>query len=232
MKFHFLTLFPEQIKTFLNEGIIARAIENNLLEVNILNIRDYSKNKHKKVDDYPYGGGAGMLMTPQPIADAIKSIEDWENCEIIYLSPSGEKFTQKAAKTIYDLKKDIIFVCGQYEGIDQRIIDKYITKEYSLGDFILTGGELPALSIFNSVSRLIPGVLGNSISAEDESFSNELLEYPQYTRPEEFEGLRVPDILLSGHHQKISDWRHEKSIEKTADRRPDLYKTYLENQES
>lgn len=222
MKFHFLTLFPEQIQAFLNEGIIKRAIDNHYIETNIVNIRDHSKNKHKKVDDYPYGGGAGMLMTPQPIADAIKSIDGWQDCEIIYLSPGGKTFNQNEAKALKALDKDIIFICGQYEGIDQRIIDLYVNQEYSLGDFVLTGGELPALAIFNAVSRLIPGVLGNYESTEEESFSNNLLEYPQYTRPENFEGLEVPEILLSGHHKKIEQWRKDQALEKTKRVRKDL----------
>lgn len=229
MKLYFLTLFPEIIKAYLNESILSRAIDKELFETEIINIRDHSKDKHRRTDDYPYGGGAGMLMTPQPIADAIKSIPNYEDCYIIYPSPSGETFKQENSKELSELDKDIIFVCGHYEGIDQRIIDLYIDKEYSLGDFVLTGGELPALAMADSIVRHIPGVLGNNTSLDEESFSSEqyLLEYPQYTRPYEFEGQKVPDILLSGHHKNIQDWKKEQAIAKTKKIRPDMYSKYI-----
>lgn len=227
MKFYFLTLFPEIIKSYFSESILNRGIENQLFDIEIINIRDFSKDKHKRTDDYPYGGGAGMLMTPQPIADAIKSIPNYENCQVIYPSPSGKEYKQSEAKSLHDLNKDIIFICGHYEGIDQRIIDLYVDNEYSVGDYVLTGGELPALAIADSVVRNIPGVLGNNSSLNEESFTNDLLEYPQYTRPSDFEGLSVPDILLSGHHKKIEDWRKDQSIKKTEQNRPDMYSNYL-----
>lgn len=229
MKFYFLTLFPEIISSYLNESLIKKAIDKKLFEVEILNIRDFSKDKRRRTDDYPFGGGPGMLMTPQPIADAIRSIPDWQDKEIIYLSPIGKTFNQTDSVNLAKEEKDIIFLCGHYEGIDQRIIDRFVSSLYSLGDFVLTGGELPALSMFDSIVRNIPNVLGNSQSAEDESFSdNHLLEYPQYTRPQNFEGMEVPEVLLSGHHKKIEDWRKERSIELTKELRPDLYKRYLE----
>lgn len=190
--------------------------------MNVYNIRDYTLNKHKKVDDYPYGGGAGMVMAPQPIVDAIRSVKKNNNGKVIFLGPRGKTFNQEMAKELSS-EEDLIFLCGHYEGIDERVY-KHIDMEISLGDFVLTGGEMAAIPVIDSILRLIPGVLGKEESFMEESFYNGLLEYPQYTRPEEFEGDKVPDILLSGHHENIRKWRRLQSLEITKKRRPDLYK--------
>lgn len=222
MKIDVLTLFPEMFES-LNVGILKKAQDNGLFSVNVTNIRDYSKDKHHKVDDTPFGGGAGMVMTPQPLHDAINQVDKDHKAKRIYLSPKGETLSQKLVE---DLSKEqsIMLVCGSYEGIDQRIIDLDIDLELSIGDYVLTGGELAAMVVINAVSRYIDGVLGNSESTNEESFSNGLLEYPQYTHPQEFEGLKVPEVLLSGNHQNIAKWRYEKQLEITKDRRPDLLK--------
>ncbi|MDU7966574.1 MAG: tRNA (guanosine(37)-N1)-methyltransferase TrmD, partial [Paeniclostridium sordellii] len=212
--------------SYMSESIMKRAVEKGIIEVNIYNIRDFSINKHKKVDDYPFGGGAGMVMTPQPIYDTYKYIVDKFNIEeprVIYLTPKGKVHNQEIA-TDMSSYEDIILLCGHYEGIDQRIIDSIVTDEISIGDYVLTGGELPALILIDSISRLIPGVLNQNESFEEESFKDNLLEYPHYTRPREFMGMEVPEVLLSGNHKKIDEWRHDKSIEITKERRPDLYK--------
>ncbi|CEN26175.1 transfer RNA (guanine-N(1)-)-methyltransferase (M1G-methyltransferase) (tRNA [GM37] methyltransferase) [[Clostridium] sordellii] len=221
-----MTLFPEIFNSYMSESIMKRAVEKGIIEVNIYNIRDFSTNKHKKVDDYPFGGGAGMVMTPQPIYDTYKYIVDRFNIEeprVIYLTPKGKVHNQEIA-TDMSSYEDIILLCGHYEGIDQRIIDSIVTDEISIGDYVLTGGELPALILIDSISRLIPGVLNQNESFEEESFKDNLLEYPHYTRPREFMGMEVPEVLLSGNHKKIDEWRHDKSIEITKERRPDLYK--------
>ncbi len=226
MRFHIMTLFPEIFNSYMNESIMKRAVEKGIIEICIYNIRDFSNNKHKKVDDYPFGGGAGMVMTPQPIYDTYKHIVDTYNIEkprVIYLTPKGNTYNQTIATNMSKLD-DVILLCGHYEGIDQRIIDLIVTDEISIGDYVLTGGELPALILIDSISRLIPGVLGQEESFEDESFSNDLLEYPHYTRPREFMGLKVPDVLLSGNHKNIDKWRNDESIRITKERRPDLYK--------
>ncbi|WP_055342740.1 tRNA (guanosine(37)-N1)-methyltransferase TrmD [Paraclostridium sordellii] len=226
MRFHIMTLFPEIFNSYMSESIMKRAVEKGIIEVNIYNIRDFSTNKHKKVDDYPFGGGAGMVMTPQPIYDTYKYIADKFNIEeprVIYLTPKGKVHNQEIA-TDMSSYEDIILLCGHYEGIDQRIIDSIVTDEISIGDYVLTGGELPALILIDSISRLIPGVLNQNESFEEESFKDNLLEYPHYTRPREFMGMEVPEVLLSGNHKKIDEWRHDKSIEITKERRPDLYK--------
>ena len=220
MKIDILTLFPEMFDA-LKASLIGKAQNNKLLDINMINIRDFSKDKHKKCDDYTYGGGNGMLMTPQPIYDAITSIEGYESAHKIYLSPKGGKLTQKKAKSLTDIDH-IILLCGHYEGVDQRVIDLLIDEEVSIGDYVLTGGELPAMVLIDSVSRYIPGVLGNEASTEDESFSNNNLEYPQYTRPAEFMGLKVPEVLISGDHAKVDKWRKEESKKITKKRRPDL----------
>lgn len=222
MKIDVLTLFPEMFES-LNVGILKKAQDNGLFSVNVTNIRDYSKDKHHKVDDTPFGGGAGMVMTPQPLHDAINQVDKDHKAKRIYLSPKGKTLSQKLVE---DLSKEqsIMLVCGSYEGIDQRIIDLDIDLELSIGDYVLTGGELAAMVVINAVSRYIDGVLGNSESTNEESFSNGLLEYPQYTHPQEFEGLKVPEVLLSGNHQNIAKWRYEKQLEITKDRRPDLLK--------
>ena len=218
MKFDVLTLFPEMFEP-LNSSIIGRAKEKNLIEINLINIRDFSKDKHKKVDDTPYGGGAGMVMMPDVVYDAYKSIKD-ENAKVIYMSPQGKKLTQKKVEELAK-NKHLIILCGHYEGIDQRVIDKIVDEEISIGDYVLTGGELPAMVLIDSVSRYADGVITKE-STNEESFTNGLLEYPQYTRPEVFEGEKVPEVLLSGHHTNIKKKKKEKSLEITAKKRPDL----------
>lgn len=221
-----MTLFPEIFHSYMSESIMKRAIEKEIIEVHVYNIRDFSANRHKKVDDYPFGGGAGMLMTPQPIYDTYKHIVDSNNIKnprVVYLTPKGKIYKQEIASDL-SLNEDIILLCGHYEGIDQRIIDLIVTDEVSIGDYVLTGGELPALIMIDSIARLIPGVLSQNESFEEESFKDDLLEYPHYTRPREFMGLSVPDVLLSGNHQRIEKWRLEESKKITKLRRPDLYK--------
>ena len=218
MKFDVLTLFPEMFEP-LNSSIIGRAKEKNLIQINLINIRDFSKDKHKKVDDTPYGGGAGMVMMPDVVYDAYKSVED-KNAKVIYMSPQGKKLTQKKVEELAK-QEHLIILCGHYEGIDQRVIDKIVDEEISIGDYVLTGGEIPAMVLIDSVSRYNSGVIAEE-SREEESFANGLLEYPQYTRPEVFEGVKVPEVLLSGHHANIEKWRKEKTLEITAKKRPDL----------
>ena len=220
MKFDVLTLFPEMFDT-LNTSIIGRAKEKNLIEINLINIRDFSKDKHKKVDDTPYGGGAGMIMKPDVVYDAYKFVED-KNAKVIYMSPQGNKLTQKKVEELAN-EEHLIILCGHYEGIDQRVIDKIVDEEISIGDYVLTGGELPAMVLIDSVSRYNSGVIAEE-SREEESFANGMLEYPQYTRPEVFEGVKVPEVLLSGHHANIEKWRREKALEVTIKKRPDLLK--------
>lgn len=225
-----MTLFPNIINAYIGESIIKRGIDSGHIKVCVYNIRDFSDNKHKKVDDYPFGGGAGMVMTPQPIISTYEYIVDKyeiKNPRVIYLSPKGKTLSQSLAKNM-SIEEDIILLCGHYEGIDQRVIDMIVTDEISIGDYVLTGGELPALVLIDSVSRLIPGVLNREESFEDESFENDLLEYPQYTRPREYRGIKVPEILLSGNHKKIDEWRNSESEKITKDRRPDLWKKYKE----
>lgn len=222
MKFDVITLFPELIDVYTKNGIIGRAVENKLFEIGINNLRDYSEDKHKKVDDYPYGGGPGMLLKPEPMFKALDAIKK-HNSYIIYLSPKGNLFNQKKAKELSQ-KEHIVLIAGHYEGIDQRIIDKYVDEEISMGDYVLTSGELPVLMIVDAVGRLLPGVLGSDESSVEESHSNSLLEYPQYTRPESYLDMNVPDILLSGHHKKIEEWRRFKAIEITLERRPEMIK--------
>lgn len=220
MKFHVLTLFPEMFDA-LSHSMIQRAQEANLIELNVLNIRDYASNKHKKVDDYPYGGGAGMVMQVQPIADALRHLPK----RVVYLTPKGKTFDQQTAKSLAE-QEELVLLCGHYEGIDQRVIDTYVTDEISIGDFVLTGGELPAMILIDAISRLKEGVLGQNVSYEDESHYNGLLEYPHYTRPADYEGHKVPDVLLSGHHQRIEAYRLEESIKLTCERRPDMIESY------
>lgn len=222
MRFDIVTLFPELIEVYAKNGIIGRAVENNYFQLEYVNLRDFSENKHKKVDDYPYGGGPGMLIKPEPMFRALDAIKK-DNSYIIYLSPKGNLFTQKKAKELSN-KEHLILIAGHYEGIDQRIIDKYVDEEISMGDYVLTSGELPVLMIVDAVGRLLPGVLGSDESAIDESHSNNLLEYPQYTRPESYFDMEVPEILLSGHHKKIEEWRRYKAIDITLKRRPDMIK--------
>ena len=218
MQFDVLTLFPEMFEP-LNESIIGRAKEKGLININLINIRDFSKNKHKKVDDTPYGGGAGMVMVPDVVYDAYKSL-DSKDAKVIYMSPQGQKLNQKKVVEL-SKEKHIILLCGHYEGIDQRVIDEIVDEEISIGDYVLTGGELPAMIVIDSVSRYIDGVLKDD-STKEESFSEGLLEYPQYTRPEIFNGKQVPEVLLSGHHENIDKWRREQSLINTKKKWPDL----------
>lgn len=220
MKIDILTLFPEMFEP-LKAGILGRALEKNLFELNLINIRDFSLDKHKKVDDYVFGGGDGMLMTPQPLFDAISSVKT-ENSHIVYMSPKGSILTQNKVKTIAQTYDHLIIVCGHYEGIDERIITLCVDEQISIGDYVLTGGELPAMVLVDTVCRYIPEVLGNDTSVEDESFSDNLLEYPQYTRPREFMGLSVPDVLVNGNHKEIEKWKKEQKIIETKKYRPDL----------
>ena len=219
MKISILTLFPEMFNIF-NHSIIGKAQEKGLISINTENIRDYTLNKHKKVDDYPYGGGAGMVMAAQPVVDAIRACRKNNNGKVIFLGPKGKTFNQKMAEEL-SKEENLIFLCGHYEGIDERAF-KEVDLEISLGDFVLTGGEMAAIPVIDSILRLVPGVLNKSESHEDESFSDGLLEYPQYTRPYEYEGSKVPDVLISGHHENIRKWRLKESLRKTMIKRPDL----------
>ena len=223
MNCYIMTLFPEMVMSGLSASITGRAMDNGLIHVEAVNIRDYSKDKHKKVDDYPYGGGAGMVMQAQPIYDCFQSIVERieGNYRCIYLTPQGKTFKQNLAKQ-YAKEENLIFLCGHYEGVDERVLEEIVDEYVSLGDFVLTGGELPAMVIVDAVSRLVPGVLHNDESAFTESFENGLLEYPQYSRPEEWMGKKVPEILLSGDHAKVDAWRLQQSIERTRILRPDL----------
>ena len=220
MKFDVLTLFPEMFDT-LNQSIIGRAIEKDLININLVNIRDFSKDKHKNVDDTPYGGGAGMVIRPDVVYEAFQSVKT-EGAKVIYMSPQGKVLDQKKVVEL-SKEKHLILLCGHYEGIDQRVLDEIVDEEISIGDYVLTGGELPAMVLIDSVSRYVEGVISED-STSEESFSNNLLEYPQYTRPEVFNGVKVPDVLISGHHENIRKWREEKSLEFTKSKRPDLLK--------
>lgn len=225
MNFHVLTLFPEMIEQGMHTSIIGRAIAGGYLSIDAINIRDYAFNKHQKVDDYPYGGGAGMLMQAEPVYLAYESIQKklGYRPRVVYLTPQGEVFHQTMAKELAK-EKDLVFLCGHYEGIDERVLDEIVTDYVSIGDYVLTGGELPAMVMMDSISRMVPGVLSNQESGETESFAENLLEYPQYSRPEEWHGQKVPPVLLSGHHANIEAWRREQSVLRTAKRRPDLLK--------
>jgi len=223
-KFEVLTIFPELIECYLKYGVIGKALMRGLTEVKIHNLRDFTLDKHRKVDDYPYGGGAGMVMKIQPLYDAIKHIKsDGQSKKFILLSPQGRKFNQKVAQDFYEEKKDIVLICGRYEGIDERV-KALVDEEISIGDYVLSGGELAALVIIESIVRLIPGALGDELSAKEDSFMRGFLDYPHYTRPEEFKGMKVPEVLLSGDHKKIELWRKKQAIRKTLIRRPDLLK--------
>lgn len=223
MKFYILTLFPDMVMNGLHTSIIGRAVEKGLLSIEAVNIRDFAGNKHNRVDDYPYGGGAGMVMQAKPVYDAYCYLVEkiGYRPRVIYLTPQGPTFTQKMAGE-YAKEEDLIFLCGHYEGIDERVLEEIVTDYVSIGDYVLTGGELPAMVMVDAISRLIPGVLNNDVSAEFESFQDNLLEYPQYTRPEEWNGKKVPPILLSGHHANIVKWQREQSILRTKERRPDM----------
>lgn len=223
MNFHVLTLFPEMVLNGLNTSITGKAVKNGLINIEATDIRNYSKDKHNHVDDYPYGGGAGMVMQPMPVYDAyIDAVKNMNGTKrVIYLTPQGKVFNQRMAEE-FAKEENLIFLCGHYEGIDERVLDKIVTDNVSIGDYVLTGGELAAMVMIDAISRKVDGVLNNSESSEIETFYDNLLEYPQYTRPEVWEGERVPEVLLSGNHGKIEEWRRQKSIERTYDFRPDL----------
>jgi tRNA (guanine37-N1)-methyltransferase len=225
MKFYVLTIFPEMVETMLRTSILGRAEKNGILEFDVRNIRDYSLDKHKKTDDYPYGGGAGMVMTPQPVFDAHQAIvrEEGHPVRTIYLTPAAKVFTQKDAKA-FAKEEELILLCGHYEGVDQRVLDAIVTDYVSIGDYVVTGGEIAAGVVVDAISRMVPGVLTNESSAEEESFEGGLLEYPQYTRPEIWNDVKVPEILLSGDHAKVDAWRKEQSLLRTREIRPDLLK--------
>lgn len=227
-KYYVMTLFPDMIKNVVSESITGRAIKNGIIDVEAYNIRDYTKDPHNHVDDYPFGGGAGMLMQVQPILDCYRAITEKIDhpVRVLNMSPEGKRFDQKMAMEL-SKEDDLIFLCGHYEGIDERALQLLQVENVSIGDYILTGGELPALSMIDAISRLVHGVLNKDASYEIESFSDGLLEFPQYTRPAEIEGLRVPDILLSGDHKKVDIWRHEQSLTRTKELRPDLYAAYV-----
>lgn len=225
MHFHILTLFPEMIGQCLSTSIIGRAVQKGYLTIEAVNIRDYTADRHKKTDDYPYGGGAGMVMQAQPVYDAwkavIESLETESRPRTVYLTPQAPVFTQKMAKE-FALEKHLILLCGHYEGIDERVLEEIVTDYVSIGDYVLTGGELPAMVMTDAIARMVPGVLSNAESGSLESLEGNLLEYPQYSRPEEWNGKKVPPVLLSGDHAKVDAWRREQSILRTLERRPDL----------
>ena len=221
MKFTVLTLFPEFIENSMHTSICKRAIENGYLELETCNFREYTENKNGRVDDYPYGGGAGMLIQAQPVYDAYMAVTGGRKVRTIYLTPQGEVFDQAKAHELAE-EEELVFLCGHYEGIDERVLEEIVTDNISIGDYVLTGGEIASVVVMDAISRLIPGVLGNHDSADTESFENGLLEYPQYTRPEIWRDKRVPEVLLSGHHANIEKWRQEQSLLRTKERRPDL----------
>lgn len=243
MHFHVLTLFPDMIMQGLSESIIGRATQNGYIDIEAVNIRDYTVNKHKRVDDYTYGGGAGMLIQAQPVYDSYLAVEEriqerkkaaeqeamedvQKRTRVIYVTPQGEVFSQKKAAEL-SREEDLIFLCGHYEGIDERVLEEIVTDYISIGDYVLTGGELPAMVMIDTISRLVPGVLNNDDSALTESHSDGLLEYPQYSRPEVWHDKKVPDVLLSGHHANIEKWRLEQAIQRTKERRPEMYEAYM-----
>lgn len=234
MRFHILTLFKDMVSDGLNTSILGRAIEKKLIELSVVDIRDYTLDKHKKVDDYPYGGGAGMLMQVQPVYDAYQAVlgnvteKTDKKPRVVYVTPRGTTFSQEMARE-FAMEEDLVILCGHYEGIDERVLEEIVTDYVSIGDYVLTGGELPAMVMVDCISRLVPGVLNNSESSVDESFSDGLLEYPQYSRPEVWHDKRVPEVLLSGHHANIAMWRHEQALEMTKKHRPEMYEEYVKN---
>ena len=245
MNFHVLTLFPEMIEQGFHTSITGRSLENGTITLHAVNIRDYTTNKHRKVDDYPYGGGAGMLMQAQPVYDAYQAVvekiaerkektgkkECSKPARVIYLTPQGTVFRQSMARELAK-EEDLIFLCGHYEGIDERVLEEIVTDNISIGDYVLTGGELPALVLMDAIARMVPGVLGNQESGDTESHSNYLLEYPQYSRPEIWHDRKVPEILLSGDHARVDEWRLEKSLARTKEVRPDLYEKWVSENEA
>lgn len=221
--FDIITIFPEIFHAYIGESILKRAVQKGLIDVKIYNIRDFAKDKHRTVDDYPYGGGSGMIMKIEPIYNAVQAIKaDGLDRWTVMLSPQGKTYTQKTAETLSKIKKRVLFICGRYEGIDERVRESLVDEEISIGDYVLTGGELPALVIIDSIARLIPGVLGDEESSKEESFTWGILDYPHYTRPPDFMGMKVPDALLSGNHREIWKWRRREAIKRTLQRRPDL----------
>lgn len=229
MNYHVLTLFPEMVEQGLHTSIIGRAMEQNLISLSCVNIRDYSDNKHMKVDDYPYGGGAGMVMQAEPVYRSWEAVTEkiGYRPRVIYLTPQGSVFNQRMAEDFAN-EQDLVFLCGHYEGIDERVLEEIVTDYVSIGDYVLTGGELPAMVMIDTISRLVPGVLNNDESAVTESFQGNLLEHPHYSRPAVWRGKAVPEVLLSGHHKNIEKWRYEQSVKRTKERRPDL----LENEKN
>jgi tRNA (guanine37-N1)-methyltransferase len=224
LRFDIVTLFPEMFGAFCRTSMVGRAVENALIEVNTVYLREYGLGRHRHVDDYPYGGGAGMVMRPEPLSDALDVLlaDQSERPFVVYFSPKGEPLTQDMAQGLYADHSHYILLCGHYEGMDQRVIETYVDREISIGDYVLTGGELPAMVLVDCMSRLVPGVLGSELSAEEESFEDGLLEYPQYTRPAQFKGMDVPEVLLSGDHARIAEWRERQRLRLTYARRPDL----------
>ena len=227
MKYYVMTLFPDMIQQAMSTSIMGRAVEEGKIELEVLNIRDFTLNKHGKVDDYPYGGGAGMVMEAEPIYRCFEHIcsKVGERPRVVYLTPQGDVFSQNMAQD-FSMERELVFLCGHYEGVDERVLEEIVTDFVSIGDYVLTGGELPALVMMDAIARLVPGVLNNEESAETESFSNGLLEYPQYTRPMEVLGRSVPEVLMSGHHENIRQWRQEQSRQRTRERRQDLYEMW------
>ena len=223
MNFYIMTLFPDMVTGGLSTSITGRAMEKGVISVEAVNIRDYAGNKHTSVDDYPYGGGAGMVMQAPPVWDCYEDLcaRLGKRPRVLYMTPQGQVFNQSIARELAE-EEDLVFLCGHYEGIDERVLEAVCTDYLSIGDYVLTGGELPAMVMIDCISRLVPGVLNNQVSADIESFHDNLLEYPQYTRPEEFRGIKVPEVLLSGHHKNIEEWRRKESIKRTLKRRPDL----------
>ncbi len=236
MHFHIMTLFPEMVLDGLRTSIIGRAEDKGYISIEAVNIRDHTTDKHKKVDDYTYGGGAGMLMQAQPVYDCWRALDERiagrkqeqnvQKTRVIYVTPQGEVFSQRKAAEL-SMEEDLIFLCGHYEGIDERVLDEIVTDYISIGDYVLTGGELPAMVMIDAIARLVPGVLNNGESAQTESHADGLLEYPQYSRPEVWHEKRVPDVLLSGHHANIEKWRLEQALKRTRERRPDMYEAYI-----
>jgi tRNA (guanine37-N1)-methyltransferase len=231
VQFDIITLFPDFFTSPLQSGLLAKALERNIARVNLVNLRDFAHDKHRRVDDEPYGGGVGMLLKPEPIFEAIESLEILPPREILLMTPQGEPLNQALLKIWAGSYQQLIFICGHYEGVDERVCEHLVTREVSLGDFVLTCGEIPALAIINGVTRLLPGTVGKAESLKLESFEAGLLDYPQYTRPPVFRGWQVPPVLRSGNHQDIADWRYQQQLERTKERRPDLWQKWLEEQD-
>ena len=229
MKIDVIAIFPEILEMALHVGILKRAIDRGLLEVRLHNLRSFAEDNRRTVDDYPYGGESGMVLKPEPLFAAVRSLEPKGAPRVVFLTPQGKPFNQRMAES-FSLETHLILICGRYKGIDQRVREKLITDEISIGDYVLSGGEVPALVFIDAVGRVLPSALGDYESAQNDSFSRELLDHPHYTRPAEFEGMKVPDVLLSGHHQKIMDWKRDRSMEKTAEQRPDLLRKFKNNE--